>query len=534
MKLMNISAVLLLVLLVGSCASSSADGERLDIPQDGPGRGDTTTDLPDRGDGLAADAAPLDVPADVPPPVDPGIRLREEGWLRGDLHLHTLYQGGDDPVEIVLAVAEYLEDPDFLSAHPEYLGNGLDFLAITDHREASVADDPAFTSDRLILLSGEEFGGPGHAGLWGVTETVDHDPDGDGATLEDYMAGAENAHAQGGLFSPNHPFLTSIPFGWDLRTHDAFELINAGWALGSADFTMELLEEWEASHGPASPLFRKAVAHTGGGGSMQALVWYEAQLARGIHVALVGGSDRHVLFPAGFPTTWVRADSADQAGVLAGIRARRTFVSRTPAAATVELSVTTPDGTFGIGDRIPAAADVLLRCRVGRADGGLLRVVTGHAVPNDEALAAAVLEDQVLEIPVAGDDFHWETALEVSAGDWLYAMVLEPLVAPGLSEELAAQVPETASLAAAAGVEDYDGLVNIFLEHLEISTLLKPGDCDPALWVPERLQCMVADDHGIATYYIPDWLDRTLHAWSVDGAVTDYCVGAVASAVLFE
>ena len=472
--------------------------------------------------------------ADVPPPMDPGIRLREAGWLRGDLHSHTLFDGGDDPVEIVLALTGYLEDPDFLAAHPEYLGNGLDFLAITDHRAASVADDPAFASDRLVLLSGEEMGGPGHVGLWGISETVDHDPGDDGSTLEDYLAAVASTHEQGGVFSPNHPFLPHIPFAWDLRTHDAFELINAGWALGSADLTPADVEEWEADHGPAGPLFLKAVSHTGGGGSMQGLVWYEAQLARGVHVALVGGSDRHVLFPVGFPTTWVLADAADSDSVLDGIRARRTFVSRTPAAATVELIVTTPDGAYATGDKVPVSESVTLAVRAGRADGGLLRVVTGKAVPSDEALVDAILEDQVVEVPIAGDDFTWEATLDVSAGDWVYAMVLEPLVAPGLPEELAERVPETAALAATSGVEDLDGLINIFLDYLDISTLLAPGDCDPILWEPTMLQCMVADDHGIATYYIPDWLNRTLYAWTIDGAVTEYCVGAVASAIMFE
>ena len=267
---------------------------------------------------------------------------------------------------------------------------------------------------------------------------------------------------------------------------------------------------------------------------MQGLVWYEAQLARGVHVALVGGSDRHVLFPVGFPTTWVLADAADSDSVLDGIRARRTFVSRTPAAATVELIVTTPDGAYATGDKVPVSESVTLAVRAGRADGGLLRVVTGKAVPSDEALVDAILEDQVVEVPIAGDDFTWEATLDVSAGDWVYAMVLEPLVAPGLPEELAERVPETAALAATSGVEDLDGLINIFLDYLDISTLLAPGDCDPILWEPTMLQCMVADDHGIATYYIPDWLNRTLYAWTIDGAVTEYCVGAVASAIMFE
>jgi len=171
---------------------------------------------------------------------------------------------------------------------------------------------------------------------------------------------------------------------------------------------------------------------------------------------------------------------------------------------------------------------------VGRADGGLLRIVTGHAVATDEALEDAVLEGQVIEINVVGDDFTWETDINVQPGDWVYAMVLEPLVAPGLSDELAARVPELADLAVTAGVDDYDGLVNIFWDFMDLSVLLSPEECDPSLWDPEKLQCMAADAHGLATYYVPDWLSRVMYAWTVDDQLTDWCVGAVASAIVFE
>jgi hypothetical protein len=528
-----------LLLLVG-CGSSSA-GDPVDVQSDGAQETLDAVQAPDTLEDAVADltadtelAPDADDDVTIPPFQDPGVRLREAGWLRGDLHLHTTVQGGDDSVATVLAIAEYLEDPVFLAAHPEYEGNGVDFLAITDHRVASVANDPAFVSDRLVLLSGEEFGGPGHAGLWGITQTVQHDPDGDGATLEDYLAGVESAHSQGGLFGVNHPFLGSIPFPWDVRTHDAVELVNTGWALGSADYTPEELAVWEANNGPASPFFRKGVQHQGGGGSMQALVYYEALLARGVHIAVVGGSDRHVLFPVAFPTTWVLADAADPEGVLDGIRERRTFVSRTPASATVELSVTTADGAFGIGAEATGTGTVSISARAGRAAGGQLRIVSGHAVGTDDGLDAAILESNVTEVEIVGDDFAYQGTLDVLPGDWVYAMVLEPLVAEGLPSDLAQRVPELAQLAASAGVEDYDGLVNIFWDFIDPLTLLSPQDCDPANWDPWMLQCLVADSEGIGGYYVPDWLSRALNAWTLDGLATEWSVGAVSSAIVFK
>ncbi len=63
---------------------------------------------------------------------------------------------------------------------------------------------------------------------------------------------------------------------------------------------------------------------------MQTLIWYEALLSRGLHPALVGGSDRHTLFLMGFPTSYIQVETEDVEGVLAGIQARHTFVARTP------------------------------------------------------------------------------------------------------------------------------------------------------------------------------------------------------------
>jgi len=51
-------------------------------------------------------------------PVESGLRLRQEGWLRGDLHMHTMWSDGDDGAATTIAIAEYLEDPVFLDAHP--------------------------------------------------------------------------------------------------------------------------------------------------------------------------------------------------------------------------------------------------------------------------------------------------------------------------------------------------------------------------------------------------------------------------------
>ena len=540
MRWIVVAVVLAAMIGCAGNGDASADGssetqtdyraaEIADIGQpDAPGEVDRSADP-------VGDYRPeAEVAAAVP---DPGQRLREAGWLRGDMHLHTTYSDGEDEMATVIGLAEYLGHETFVAAHPEYQDNHLDFIVITDHRTLDGMADPDFVSDELILVSGMEFGGPGHAGVWGISELVHHDPDGDGATLDDYLAAVENVHDQGGCFSPNHPFTPGIYFAWDVRTHDAIEVWNAPWATGGGEATPEGLAGWEGGHGPAGALFKKGMELIGSGRGGQALHFYEAGLARGVHVALVGGSDRHAVFPVGFPTTYLRSKTQDVAGLMAAVKARRTFVSRGPAAATVELTVVVGDKDFEMGDAIPISSQgtmVTVKVRVGRAHGGLLRLIVGHHIASDGELVDAELGKPILEVPVEGADFEAETVATIQPGDWLYPLVLEPVAAPGLEEDKLALIPDMAQAAIEAGTEDYDSLLNLFWDVIDFEVVLAPETCDPAKWQLDKLQCMPPDATGIATFFIPDWVNRVLNSYAEGGQATEWCVGAVGSAVLFE
>jgi len=477
---------------------------------------------------------PLD---DTGEPDHAGIALREDGWLRGDLHMHTEHSDGWDDVATVIALAEYLDSETFVAFHPEYADNGLDFIAITDHRMIDAQFDPDYHSDKVVLVGGEEFGSAGHANLFGVHTFVDHDPDHDGVTLADIGAAVSATHAQGAVISPNHPFLPQTPFPWDIRDHDGIEVWNSGWGLMSPEYTDAHLLEWEASHGAASPLFRRAMQTTGQGASMQALTWYEAQLARGLHVAVLGGSDRHAVLSPGFPTTWIRTESVDEEGVVAGIADRHTFVARTPASAQVLLTVTVGGTQWEMGDEVPipaSGAEVEIDVRVGRADGGRLQVVYGSAVATDEALKTADLGQVVLEEDVVGDAHLASTTRSVVPGDWLYPVVLEPLYADGLTPAQRDQVHEGAVAAVATADEDFIGLAQLFVSYVSDPEMLThAGTCDPTNWDPWMLQCLPADAEGLGSFYVPDWLDRALNVTTEQNAVTDWCMGAVGSAVRF-
>ncbi len=465
-----------------------------------------------------------------------GIALREDGWLRGDLHMHTTHSDGFNDVATVIAIAEYFEHEVFLAYHPEYEGNHLDFIALTDHRTTTQNDDPDFVSDRLILIPGEEFGGDGHAGCLGVSATVDHDPDGDGTSAEDIAAAVEETHAQGALFSPNHPMLETHEFRWDVRDHDAIELWNFGWALASPAALEEDLAGWEASHGPVSPFFRRAVHEQGVLADTQGLTMWEAMLARGVHVALIGGSDRHALVLPGTPATYVRVEGTGLADVLDGIRARHTFVSRNPAAAQLLAEVEVDGATYELGDTalVPAdGGDVTVRVRVARADGGLLRVNAGSAVDSDEALETAILGEVVHEQAIEGPDVTVEIQLAVTPGDWIYPMVLEPLVPPGVTPDQEALILDLAETFRVGGAEPSEIATTLAPLLGDIDALGDPSLCDPETWVEDALQCVPVEGEGLGSVFIPDLLDRPLHAHVVDDQVSEWCMGAVGTAVRF-
>jgi len=484
----------------------------------------------------AVDAA--DVEPDVPVVPDPALRLREQGWLIGDLHMHSTYSDGEDSVAVTVGLAEYFTDPDFLAFNPEYDGFALDYIALTDHRTAIQNSDPDFFSEKVVLIPGEEFGGPGHACLFGVTDTVNHNANGGPTTTEDYFDGLEVAGAMGAVRSINHPFTTGIYFPWDLHNYESMEIWNVKWAVSQPGASQATIDQWEAEKGAtASVQFRKAAEYQGIGGNAQALKFYEVLLSRGHHIAVVGGSDRHTVFGIGFPATWIKSTSRDVSGILDAIRARHTFVNRTPIAATIEMTVEAGDETFMQGDQIPIPAEgleVTIKLRTTRAAGGRLFLIGGHAIASDLDLEGAVISENDLMVAIGTDDFQVEYTTTVMPGDWFYPVVHEPLVQPGLDPDLTAQIPEIAATVAQISGENYSPLIGALFPYVDDLTFMSPENCDPAGWVAGKAQCLPPDNNGMATIMLPDWIDRVLNVVVENGqSSTEWCMGAAASAVLF-
>jgi hypothetical protein len=224
--------------------------------------------------------------ANVPPPA-------ERGWVRGDLHCHTLYSDGDSwPADVM----------------ERAVLRGLEFLGVTDHNQVGHQADYASLQgvDLPIILPGVEvttYGG--HWNVWGTDRWWEfREPETDAVSHA-----MQAAAASGALVSVNHP----KPFGppWEYSNaigYHAVEVWNGVW---------ERL-------------------------NYMSLKWWEEQLRAGRRLVALGGSDLHRLRAPdpdprhardlGTPTTWAYVGEDRTArGVLDALRHGRAFISASPS-----------------------------------------------------------------------------------------------------------------------------------------------------------------------------------------------------------
>jgi hypothetical protein len=227
------------------------------------------------------ESRPLEVHAQRPD-LNPAA---EAGWLRGDLHCHTLHSDGDSWPTDMLAHA---------------VSRGLDFLGVTDHNQTGHQADYARVSGQHlpILLPGIEVTTySGHWNAWGTSTWWEFREPTEVATSHAMQAAA----ASGALVSVNHP----KPFGppWEYPNAVGFHAI----------------EVWNGHWQELNQV---------------SLAWWESQLQAGRRVVALGGSDTHRLQPdephdrLGSPTTWAQSAERTPEGVLAALRAGRAFISR--------------------------------------------------------------------------------------------------------------------------------------------------------------------------------------------------------------
>lgn len=212
------------------------------------------------------------------------------GWLRGDLHCHSLYSDGDAwPVEVLDAAAEAQ----------------LDFLGVTDHN--SVAHQLAYGlggEGLPLVIPGVEV--TTYGGHWNAHGT-DRWWEFRVPESRAVEAAMRAAAASGALVTVCHPKPFGPEWEYDASGYHAVEVWNGPWArLNSV-----------------------------------ALAFWEEVLRRGERIVAVGGSDTHRLRSAdpdprhaaalGLPATWVEAGGhADASAVLAALREGRSFLSASP------------------------------------------------------------------------------------------------------------------------------------------------------------------------------------------------------------
>jgi hypothetical protein len=267
-------------------------------------------------------------------------------WYAGDFHVHSRESGDASPT---------LDEAATFAR-----SRGLDFIELSEHNTVSQLDLVGAAQARhrdLLFLPGIEVTTyAGHANAIGATRWVDFRANSptSGVSIGEIT---DAVSAQGALFAINHPML-------DLGD----TCIGCAWSLPEARGRVAAIEIQNGQYSVTGLLFYP-----------QVMRFWESYLARGEHVAPIGGSDDHragqdmgmFSSPIGGPTTMVYATELSASAIVAGVRAGRTVVKlQGPGDPMVDLRA----GDAMIGDTVRMRR-VTLRATVTRGMGSTLAFV---------------------------------------------------------------------------------------------------------------------------------------------------------------
>jgi hypothetical protein len=349
-------------------------------------------------------------------------------WIAGDGHVHDDHSSDGSAIRQGIGQGS----PGNVSV-ADQIGQaertGLGFLPLTDHRTYDQQWDPQWTSDKLILVPGEEANGSPHANVYGASdELVDGANPAGSAAYRHVQQSVWDVHAQNGSWGVNHP--------------DDGEMNADGSPNANASAVgVDTVEVWNRGSNPD-----------------REIDYAENRWNAGFRFGITGGSDDHfkelwAIAGPGQPTTWVFAPTKTERGVIAGMRAGHTSISAGRLAPMVTLEGDFDgDGVFEAmgGDEITAApsAPATLRVRVRR---GLGTTTSVYAAPGRSAAPVATLQatsvDQTFTVPVT------------TGPSWYRVEVRGPGLPAGLEYQpeqlgaaLAAYRPNNALLALAAPI----------------------------------------------------------------------------------
>ncbi len=266
------------------------------------------------------------------------------------------------------------------------------------------------------LRGGMEWGGAMHAGAIGQNAPIQEGSTQNGAALvAEIDTIISDIHQKGGIFILNHPVDPGKLWVVEPQAFDAIEVWNSQWSMTAferaeqSDLDSKMRGAGLTQAGITNPHIANAVADQRGSYNLQALTLYESYVSSGRRIAAVGGGDRHMLFTQGSPTTHVYATDRTQLGILDGIRAGRTYISRTPAGPLVDFSADEDgDGVYEalIGDDVAQGQQVDFRIVVEGADGGRVDLVKNGVVLRSEPIVGNTHILNVHDVPGSGDFYR--------------------------------------------------------------------------------------------------------------------------------
>jgi hypothetical protein len=235
-------------------------------------------------------------------PLETGLR-----WYRGDLHMHTAHSDGSCASQS----GRRVPCPAFVTLQAS-AAHGLDFIAITDHNATSHYDEmrelqPYF--DHLLLIPGREITTFwGHFNIFGTMQYIDYRAVTGGP--RDINSIVRDVRATGGIASVNHAEAPSGEVCMGCR--------------------------WEPPSPVDMSLFTGVEVINGGSRPLSSAAFWDRQIAAGLRLTGIGGSDSHngAALPGepgavGWPTTAVEASELSVSAILDGIRRGRVFIDLT-------------------------------------------------------------------------------------------------------------------------------------------------------------------------------------------------------------